>query len=63
MMEAWADYLDELRDDRLGVALRTCDADMSYRERVRFLARTLDAACITHDDPEAHADRLIPKGG
>ena len=47
----------------LGAALRTCTADMSYRERVCFLARMLDMAEIPHDDPEAHADRLIPKKG
>ena len=47
----------------LGEALKTCSTDMSYRERVLFLARVLDKAEIPHDDPEAHADRLIPKGG
>jgi hypothetical protein len=47
----------------LGAALQTYTADMSYRERVRFLARMLDMADIPHDDPEAHADRLIPKEG
>jgi hypothetical protein len=47
----------------LGAALQTCTADMSYRKRVRFLARMLDMADIQHDDPEAHAGRLIPKAG
>jgi hypothetical protein len=47
----------------LGKALETCSADMSYRERVNFLARALDKAEVPHDDPEAHADRLIPKAG
>jgi hypothetical protein len=47
----------------LGAVLQTCTADMSYRERVRFLARVLDMADIPHDDPEAHAERLIPKEG
>jgi hypothetical protein len=48
---------------QLAAALQTCTADMSYRERVHFLARMLDTASIPHDDPEAHADRLIPKEG
>jgi hypothetical protein len=48
---------------KLREALQTCTADMSYRERVRFLARMLDMADIPHDDPEAHADRLIPREG
>jgi hypothetical protein len=47
----------------LGKLLQTATADMSYRQRVRFLARVLDVAGIPHDDPEAHADRLIPKAG
>jgi hypothetical protein len=46
---------------QLRAVLQTCTADMSYRERVHFLARMLDMADIRHDDPEAHADRLIPK--
>jgi hypothetical protein len=36
---------------------------MSHREKALFLARVLDVAGIKHDDPEAHADRLIPKAG
>jgi hypothetical protein len=47
----------------LGAVLRTCTADMSHREKALFLARVLDVAGIKHDDPEAHADRLIPKAG
>jgi hypothetical protein len=47
----------------LGKVLETCSADMSYRERVNFLAHVLDKAEVPHDDPEAHADRLIPKAG
>jgi hypothetical protein len=48
---------------QLGAALQTCTADMSYRERVRFLADMLDMADIPHDDPETHPGRLIPKEG
>jgi hypothetical protein len=47
----------------LRVALQTCSADMSYLERVLFLACVLDKAKVPHDDPVAHADRLIPKAG
>jgi hypothetical protein len=38
-----------------------CSVDMTRAEMARFHARALDAAKIPHDDPEAHADRLIPK--
>jgi hypothetical protein len=44
-------------------ALRTCDAYMSYREQVDFMAQALDFADIEHDDPEAHPGRLIPRVG
>jgi hypothetical protein len=40
-----------------------CSIDMTRAEMARFLARVLDAADVPHDDPEAHADRLIPKAG
>lgn len=48
---------------QLRAVLQTCTADMTYRERVYFLARVLDMTEISHDDPETHADRLIPKEG
>jgi hypothetical protein len=47
----------------LGKAVQTCSADMSHRGRVLFLASVLDKAKIRHDDPVAHADRLVPKEG
>jgi hypothetical protein len=53
----------QLLISQLREVLRTCTADMTYRERVRFLASVLDMADIPHDDPETHADRLIPKEG
>jgi hypothetical protein len=40
-----------------------CSVDMTRGEMARFLARALDFADIPHDDPEAHAGRLIPKAG
>jgi hypothetical protein len=40
-----------------------CSVDMTRAAMARFLARALDFADIPHDDPEAHADRLIRKEG
>jgi hypothetical protein len=39
-----------------------CSVDMTRAEMARFLACALDFANISHDDPEAHAGRLIRKG-
>jgi hypothetical protein len=42
-------------------ALQPCSVAMTRAEKARFNACALDAAGIPHDDPEAHADRLVPK--
>jgi hypothetical protein len=52
-----------LRDVLSDMLQGNCSVDMTRAEMARFEARVLDEAGIPHDDPEAHADRLIPKAG
>ncbi len=52
-----------LRDILSAILQQNCSVDMTRAEMARFHASALDAAGIPHDDPETHADRLIPKAG